>query len=127
MYRQSFFNYKQRKHFIFQATGLQTGFFYEIQCFITRIIYMFHPLIIYKCHPLLNDIGGLVCMLTYLSEFFCCHRISTFNLSSTCLLMSLTTSFLKSEKKCSEPIDSPYYLCLLSIVHTLTTVFVFVR
>ena len=62
-------------------------------------------------------------MLPYFSavmpEFFCCLRISAFNLSSTCLLASLITSFLKSSQVNSSNKDSrpPN---ILSIVLLLT-------
>ena len=84
-----------KQFFFFQATVLQKIFFYEMQCFIMRSF-----MLLRYCYHILNNIGGPVFMLPYLSaavpEFFCCLYISAFNLSSTCLLVSLITSSLQS-------------------------------
>ena len=65
-------------------------------------------------------------MLPYFSavvpEFFCCLRISAFNLSSTCLLASLITSSLRLKSypvNCS--IKDPCTPSILSIVLLLST------
>ena len=55
----------------------------------------------------LNNIGGPVFMLPYFSavvpEFFCCLRISTFNLSSTCFFNNKSSPVNCSIKDSSAP------------------------
>ena len=89
--------------FFFRQRFCKQFFFYEMHCFIMRSFLLLHYSLVLH---LLNNISGPVFLFPSFSavvqEFFCCLRISAFNLSSTCLLASLITLSLRSK---SSPVN----------------------